>query len=245
MATAAWSYNKGDTKRFTARTFHNEGNFARLITDVERYQDDNSDDVKIVVTSMGLKNPDDPASTVKGSELKEWHTLPLANFEVDGHAAPQESGKNWEEFASAVFAEDVTPRPRKVEVDDDGKMTGKYHYDGEEIDSDDYEDCLAQSVDQAGEKAVDVIQDPSVLVGRGYFTHIKRSVSKKNGKTYTNQYAKRSELPEWWELETENFVVEGKASSSDNGASKKSKKKTSKRSTKKKTSKKKTSRRRK
>lgn len=206
------SYNKGHTKKFVQRRKHATGrNYARMIIDAGVFEKDGNDNLMVWVSSQALRDPNDPRSLVAYTELRDFFTLPLDNPEAPGHTIADDDyaqiyARSWTDFAAAVFPDEVAAPPRRQEVDASGKGVGPYFFKGEEIEASDYEICLEEATESAGVKSVEVYKDPkAALVGRGYFCHILEKEAK-DGRKFVNQVAYRSELPDWWELETEIFV---------------------------------------
>lgn len=219
---AKYSYNKSHTSQLLAERRHVVGkNFARTITDAEIWQSENNDNVMVCVASLALRDPNDPDSKVKGAELRDWITLPIDNPDVPGHSILDYQhfdmvARNWLDYAAAVWPEECPAPPRRIEVDENKKLIGPYFFRGEEIESDDYKLYQNQCLDLAGPKAAEFAENPTIVIGSGYFCHV-RGKEDDSGIFRINQVAYRSELPEWWELETENFVEVIKLNGSGEG----------------------------
>lgn len=209
---AKYSYNKAVGKKAAERRQHAEGVFARLVTGVDKYVPEDRDDVCVIVRTQALKDPQDPDSVVPGTDLGDFFTLPIDNPEVSGHSFEEHEwadmhARNWAEFAAAIWPDEVPLRPMRQEENAKGKLVGPYFYQGEEILAEDYADCLEESVNAAGQKAVEIAEaldnDDDLgsgglgIVGAGFFSAVKRKVDKK-GIERTNQVAYRAELPERW-----------------------------------------------
>ncbi len=202
-----YKFNKADMPRFTAERRHAEGVFARIITDAEPHESENNDHVMGRITSKALADPDDPSSVVPYTDLLNWVILPLDNPDVDGHTAPDYAARMWAEYCSAVFSDECTAPPRRIEFDPDKqKMTGPLYFDGEPIEDEDRKTCEAAAILSCGEKAEEVAEDWSILVGRGYFCAVRGEIDGNGVRMCQKAY--RAELPDHWTLAKEYVVTE-------------------------------------
>ena len=163
--------------------------------------------------SQALVDPEDPSTVVGGTDLTEFITVPLNNPEVEGHCFADGNfskigTESFARFISAVMPEVVPPFPQKREVDRQGRLDGPAFYNNEPIAEDEYERCRNQSCDKACRFAVDLLGDPSVLVGRMYYCTVTGGVDK-DGKYRNKQRGYYAEPPAFaYPVETENFLDE-------------------------------------
>lgn len=164
-------------KRVRGDTTH-----AMVITSVEPFEKEGQSQLKAVADVQVIRDIEDPNSLVPGTEHKAWISVPLPNPEDETNIPEEGSYRSFCGWASALFPEEVPAWPAK-------RSRGRnepYFFEGEEIETDQYQECKNTSLAKAGAKAEELLEERYAgMVGRPFHSYVKY-----NKKGFLNHYPK-------------------------------------------------------
>jgi len=196
-------FNKARAKEFAASKSMAEGRHALLCVEAGPHspKDESNANIMAKLVFKKLMDPTSADSAVDKPTVSLWLTLPLDNPEVQGHEAPQWSGRMWAQNMAAFFGDEVPEYPR---FDKDSKTTT---FQGEVLaKTEDIKAAQMQCLVAAGEKATELWGEGGDGLGAFVGCVVYGEVSyKKDNKTgvvsdmpsVDNLHA---ECPEDWEL---------------------------------------------
>lgn len=220
-------FNKARSQEFASQPTLARGKHALVITDVNTHtpKKEGNDNLMFRAAMRKIEDPSD-GETIVGPTISAYITLPLDNPDVDGHEAPQWSGKMFASFAAAVNEE----IPELPKYDRDSKET---YFQGEVIaKGKDLDAARLLCINESGDYASDLWGEEGdgldVLIG----SIVYGEVTYEGDSDFPSLDDLHQDCPEDWEL-TDEIVEVLAPKEEEKPAKKKAKKKTKKKTTRK------------
>lgn len=186
-------YNKARGKEFSKNPKPARGCHVGIVIQAEAYDSENNDNIMGRLFIQKLLDADN-AESRKGPKVPLYLTLPLDNPDVEGHEAPQFSGRMWAQTAQ-VFNEEIPKLPTFDRDTRQWSLNGEPLEDRAEVDA-----ATLAAVNAAGEWASELYGEAGegLTELEGFVVYYKVDYDK--GSDFPQIKALHSECPPDWEL---------------------------------------------